>query len=390
MIAFECENCGKPLRVATRLAGKLAKCPGCGHAVRVPISTMPPEEEPAGAAPAEPPQAGDVAPAAPEFGDRQAPCGEGEPPAPAPGTDQPPVPAAPPPQAGGPLDLRAGAAPAEDTTADVLAGALMLATFLIPWVVLPNGVFMSWDVAREAGAAFNMFLVGAWVIGIAVLLVNLSVRGIQRWRWNAGLGALGMVLTLIMLGQFSHADWSTSPLPNSRTVAIVCVLLLVALIVVENLQLRFQANQSLATAGRVVGALVIAAFAAGLVKGVANYSDQPVDLRERSALDLVFLSFWRLAMIAAGVAATRPPTAAVSRLVLTGLYVSLGVLGAYLIVRPPFLFEIGGIALTFLNLIMIVGGLILLACRGFIEAISERIRASRPPPAAAAPGAKTA
>src|SRR5262245_26490267 len=41
MIACECQQCGKPLKVKDDLAGKKVKCPGCGHAVSVPGPATP-------------------------------------------------------------------------------------------------------------------------------------------------------------------------------------------------------------------------------------------------------------------------------------------------------------------------------------------------------------
>jgi RNA polymerase sigma-70 factor (ECF subfamily) len=58
MIAFACPSCGKKLGVKEELAGKRARCPQCGHAVRIPAAA--PQAGPAGngagAAPTENPR----------------------------------------------------------------------------------------------------------------------------------------------------------------------------------------------------------------------------------------------------------------------------------------------------------------------------------------------
>lgn len=35
-ISFTCKSCGRPIRVQDSLAGRAAKCPGCGNRVRIP------------------------------------------------------------------------------------------------------------------------------------------------------------------------------------------------------------------------------------------------------------------------------------------------------------------------------------------------------------------
>lgn len=50
MIHFECEHCGRPVRVPQACAGKNGRCPSCGRIVRIPGTSLAPEEEGTGEA----------------------------------------------------------------------------------------------------------------------------------------------------------------------------------------------------------------------------------------------------------------------------------------------------------------------------------------------------
>jgi len=352
MLEFQCE-CGKALKVDESMAGKLGKCPKCGQTLRVPEPPRPADE-------IVPPATLQPDPAAePTTGARM--------------------------RTGRSRGGHFAAQPEQvrPNTIEIAGGFLMLATIFMPWLVVQDKVWMSWDIVAESSGASIAFLIGAWVIGLVTIIVSFSLKEeMVLWFSYAALGLLGVILFLTASsGQFSAVD-SLGPLAalmGSRTVAVFSSILLLALIIVLNLRARIGASPPVrivqASVGGVLGILcVVSVFTM-----VARFADLPKPMKARLVLDLIFSILADMGIVLASIfavghaAAAKIKGADLSKVALGLVYAALGVSAGYVLIRPAMIFNSAGMVLVFLNYIMLVGPIVVLFCHGAVRSVSELV-----------------
>ena len=378
MIKARC-RCGKLLKVKDEDAGTLGRCPTCGRLV--PIPTPPDLKKP-----------------------RPTPGAVPIPPAAAPAKAPPakvptPVQTPPPPEAPALAEMAkvlpsspTGQTPAPARTSPggsgrglvILVGLLMLATVVVPWQMRRGKVVLSyqmWDaLVRQMGddgaTRFMVFLVGAWAIGLAAVIVSATVKPPARAFTYAGLGLLGFVLLLIVgVGFRKPRDWSA--LGGLRLgVSPTLLLMLVALMSAMNhLRLRLGARPVLRACQVAAGALALVLALTGLVGGVGHFLDFPRAAKAKYVFDLIFMILMAFTLIAACLLSvvdgllrkiSRPALAATG-LVLVYLYFGGSVL--YRIGRPALAtLDVGGMLFS-LNLMLLIASIFLLFLEGALGAL---------------------
>ncbi|MEI7837970.1 MAG: hypothetical protein WCK05_16325 [Planctomycetota bacterium] len=203
MITFKCE-CGKSFKVDQRLAGKLGRCPGCGVTVRIPgREAMAPAGVGGPAASPTAPVTVEVAPipAEPRRGPVNSPA-------------RPPV-------WGGQPETATLAAAAEAANAnasagagfrntgssliqrpsvpllEILAGGAILLTIVLPWFAAMRHVVMSWDILNSAPGGLVAFVIIAWLIGLASIILGLALRAEHAALLHGILGTVGVSYLVI-------------------------------------------------------------------------------------------------------------------------------------------------------------------------------------------------
>lgn len=184
-------------------------------------------------------------------------------------------------------------------TTGVVAGLLLVLTFLVPFGMEPDGSYWwSWRILRlhlnTMPAADKAFFLGAWAIGVATILVSLVLRRLRLALWYLGLG-IGAVLvlwgvtrlripdnalTVRLLGDDRTALWltldsSAIPWPMLRTLTMVMLAAVGAFLVITGVRVRFGANAVVRAIQIAAGATMSALLCLGLFEELRMVSDLP-------------------------------------------------------------------------------------------------------------------
>ncbi|HOD81159.1 MAG TPA: hypothetical protein PKG77_07025 [Phycisphaerae bacterium] len=306
-----------------------------------------------------------------------------------------------PPKAGGP-DVR-----------QVIMGAAVLATIVAPWFILAmpgplRGLIrstaprlvMSWDILSDAPAGIGAFLVAAWIVALAAVVVGLTVRGLPRAAASAGLGLLGLIFFLTAgIDALAPVRWAG----HAPSVLVTLVLVFLPwLLAAGHCRLRLgqslPARVSLCGLGGVVAILTVIL----LVFLLMHFFDLPSESRRAFIIDLAVLAVALMVVTGGSVVLAvdgGSPRAAPQRCSggLGILYTGLAAIALYLVVRPNLTALTDGprnyaLLPTFLLLMLALFGMLL--CGGVVRAVCRggelyRTRSRRPASSgeASSPGA---
>ena len=325
----------------------------------------------------------------------------------APAAHQAPLPERPPPPVHPPRGHRAPARPEPrphktegSSRPQIILGAVVLLTIGAPWFILArpgslrglvrssdSRLVMSWDLLSDAPAGIGAFLVAAWIVALAGVVVGIAVRGLPRSAVNAGLGLLGLIFFLAAgVDAMAPYRWAG----HAPSVLVTTVLAFLPwLLVTAHCRLRL--GQSLYT--RVLlgftGGMVAAFTLTLLVFLLIHFFDLSSSARREFILDLAVLVVALMVVMGGSIMLAvdggsprlRPQRCAGG---LGVLYTGLALAALYLAVRPNLTAltgSAGNYALlpAFLLLMLalfgalLCGGGVTAACRG-VELYRARIR----------------
>ena len=383
MISVNCE-CGKSLNVADRLAGKLGRCPSCGAKIRIPVPARPPSR-PERKKP-EPVSEKGVGPGPPESAPVPLVIGGG----PAAAVEEDPLEAvvvAPSEVESLAMAVAAGTprfvrAPAGHLSASnvfaIIGGFATLATIFIPWMAAEGRVLMSWDMLRIVPGTFVAFVILAWAIGVATIILTLTVKGLGLAIAHASVGFTGLFILVVGLAAAGPAAWppgGAGGLPGSESVGMVTVsaILLAAMLISTNIGLRVASLPVRIVQGASAGGLAILSVIQ-LFRGIGGFGGLPADMRGALVFHLLFLSLVTLCLIAGCVLASVDAAMAktnkrvLARASLCLLYAAMLSLFAYAFIMLA-ASELPGLALSLANFAILLGTLLFLVCSGIASIV---------------------
>ena len=436
MVSFICD-CGADVEFGDRFAGQWGRCPHCGAEVLIPrleeAVPAPADETPAAEAP--PPAAEAAVAGTPDLAAEEQL--EGWEPAEVEAAERPTgwEPAAgqepEPPSGGEPVptldDLSAAAGALHPSRAasqprggqgpwgarsvsgiGAIAGILILATIAIPWGVeghLAPGeyriheyrgpvepeVVMSWGMLHKAPGLAKAFVICAWLIGLAALATAMWFNA-REHAVNSIIGLWGVLLMIAAAfgtGEPRAVSRRTVGPFASAPGAILAALVL-AQIIVTNVALKLRPLPALRAIQAAVAVVMLAVIALGVQRAISEYAGPSEQYRRAGMLDFGFSIFTAvglaLACALAVVHAADPKIrrGSLSATSVNTIYLVLGVLCIYFILRPTIITSRASAALPYLNALLLVGPVLMLFCSGVINMVCELIGARRPGGALAA------
>ena len=258
----------------------------------------------------------------------------------------------------------------------LIVGAIIVLTLVLPWYSGPSGLsspqddspraalLMSWDMIRESPVGFAVFLIGAWLIGLAAIVLGAAIRGLPSAICFTSLGSVGGLLLLMAFlasSDFRGQSGAGGELAWLLPLAIGGLLLRLANIVTVHLRLRYGSPRLIRILQMVFGGLLTLIVAVNIIGFLAEAEAPAGDTALLLLAGLAILIGCVLTLID-GILPERSPLLAESSLLL--LYgATMGQMG-YIVVRPTLTVGYAGAAWPFANMVILSGALAVLTGYG--------------------------
>ena len=398
MIEFRCE-CGKALKVADRLAGRVGRCPACGAQRRIPTTVqrgpslrvadpMTSRQSP-GNRVSERPSSDPTSQPVPVTQDRLDSLAEAARSA----KYDPPLTGSRMVHTPGRSLLQVVPVHSGFPIYELICGCLLLLTALLPWMAVGGVVYMSWDIIADApseASAFVVFLVGSWLIGAAAIVLSATLRGLPAAISHAGLGLFGVVLLVVLVYSTSYGSIAsrrviTSGLLDFGFLRIMKLLMLLGVIVATNVRIRLKATTGLRVSQGAIAGVYIVLFIIGLISDLHSFSKIPKPIRSELAGDCAFFIILELVVAASAVLAlVHATTVRISRNTLSQIALCLIYAATlcevwYIILRPAILLEQYGLILLCLNTCLLTIPILYLLCSGVVHTVCQLVTMASTP-----------
>jgi hypothetical protein len=283
----------------------------------------------------------------------------------------------------------------QNTVLVAVAGVLLLSTLFVPWLVpgkksvpwLPHegAAVMSWDLFRHCPGSVGTLLVAGWIVGLTAVVLSFVVRGLALSISTGGLGLLGMVLlSVVAVDVVDQAkSGALAGMTSSFVLQVFYGVLFLTYIIVTSVRLRVgdflavRIVQGIAAGGALILSVVC------FVHGITQYADLLPGIREKLAFDVVLACVFELMVLAACIAglvhaaSVRFRSAALSAASLSILYLYLGALAVYMLIRGAVAAGDAGAALLLLNILNVTAPILFLFCSGVTASICLGVSAAR-------------
>ena len=341
MITFTCQ-CGHILNVGTTWRGRRCRCPQCGEFIRVPGEVPPPR------VPAHP----------------QAPVEQRAANLPEAAVEQEAALQATPPQDAGPAASVDPLVPLEGSlttfpSPSLIAGILIVVTFVLPWYT-GTTVMMSWHMIQQSPHTGALFLVVAWLIGLALVVISAVVRGLPLAVCCAALGLIGLLLYGLVkmiggdsMGLFRETE-SFTGVTWSLGLCLTGAAARVAVIVINHLRRELGPSTRMRIVQIAAGALLLMLVAANIIGFLADVDASAGDLVVSLLTGLAIVFAGGLTMIDGCLGKESPSPSEVALLLLYAA--TAGQIG-FFVVRPAVVAGQAGIGWYHFNSMAMVGAL---------------------------------
>lgn len=403
MISLTCV-CGKSLRVDDHFAGKVGRCPTCGERLQIPglpAAVLVEAESQAGASL---PQATVQSPPAPAVSaDPVAPAVD-DPDDPLAGLNQALEQASAARRPAGMVRLappQAHRVLFNDSAAlGLIAGGMLLANLILPWVTAGDQTVMSWNVLDKAPEPLVFCFIVWWLCGLMAVTLGLGLKGLARQGAYAVLGIMAglVVMGLVTYGLARIPDSTFPPSAQwSFMMAFVGAVAVTGMVIFTNVRLHAPRRPGVMNAQLVCAALMCLSILYPLFSQMMKLGEpspaapmrrQPTPLDStpfgsQMMFDILFLLLGNVAMLAAGVLGIvdgigrNRQANAYSRPALWLMYGDMLAMIAYIVIRPATIVGSGDAILPSLHIVMLPTAIFMLLCGGIAGVMVNRITHSQ-------------